>query len=48
MNNKNVALINELKELGLNMTYKAPNVVDNVKDGENSIEGKVFVLTLAE
>ena len=45
MNNKNVALINELKELGLNMTYKAPNVVDNVKDGENSIEGKVFVLT---
>ena len=42
---KNVVLINELKELGLNMTYKAPAVADNVEGKTNHIEDKIFVLT---
>ena len=42
---KNVVLINELKDLGLNMTYKAPAVADNVEGKTNHVEGKIFVLT---
>lgn len=42
---KNIALVNELKELGLNMTYKAPVVTNNVEGKFNPVEGKIFVLT---
>lgn len=40
---KNLALVYELKELGLNMDYKMPNNEDGEK--QNTFEGKTFVLT---
>lgn len=42
---KNIALVSELKELGLNMIYKAPNLVNHVEGQENHVGGKIFVLT---
>ncbi|WP_121616879.1 BRCT domain-containing protein [Virgibacillus halodenitrificans] len=43
-NPQNLALLNELKELGLNMEYKGPKSVI-IDDGENIFVGKTFVLT---
>ena len=40
---KNIELINELKELGLNMTYSAP--VPSAENTFISFDGKTFVLT---
>lgn len=41
---ENLALLDELKELGLNMEYTGPKAV-SIQDGDNVFVGKTFVLT---